>query len=72
MNTFAMVSIMHTMKEVPIVWKNPNWEFFLNTLLNAKVTIRVVVYLCDCESFKFLFMTTMKSTYITKMHFKFG
>jgi hypothetical protein len=41
-------------------------------MLNAKVTPRVVVCLCDWESFRFVFTTTMKLTYITKMHFKFG
>ncbi len=44
----------------------------MNTLLNAKVTPKVVIYLCDWESFKFLFTTTMKSTFITKMWFEFG
>lgn len=38
MNIFIVVSTTHTTKEVPIVWKGPNWESFLNTLLSAKVT----------------------------------
>jgi hypothetical protein len=57
---------MHTIKEVP------NWELFLNTLLNVKVTPKVFVYLCDLKSFKFLFTTAMKSTFITKIQFEFG
>jgi hypothetical protein len=44
----------------------------LNTLLNANVTPKVVVYLCDWESFGFLFTTAMKSTFIMKMWFEFG
>jgi len=64
---FIVVSTTHIIKEVLLVWKGPNWESFLNTLLNAKVTPKVIIYLCDNESFKFLFTTTMKSTFIMKM-----
>ncbi len=69
--TFVVVSTMHIMKEVPIVWKDLDWESFLNILLNAKVTPKVVVYLCNCKSFWFLFTMAMKSTYIMKMRFEF-
>jgi hypothetical protein len=64
--------MMHTIIEVPVVWKGSDYELFLNILLNAKVTPKVVVYLCDGESFKFLFTAAMKSTFITKLQFKFG
>jgi hypothetical protein len=64
---FIVVSTTHIIKEVLLVWKGPNWESFLNTLLNAKVTPKVIVYLCDKEFFRFLFTTTMKSTFIMKM-----
>ncbi len=47
MITFDVVSTTHTIKDVPIVWKGPNWESFLNMLLNAKVTSKVMVCLCD-------------------------
>jgi hypothetical protein len=63
---------MHIIKEVLVVWKGPDWESFLNTLFNAKVTPKVVIYLCGWESFRFLFTITMKSTFITKMWFEFG
>ncbi len=46
-STFIVVSTMHTIKEVLVVWKSFNWESFLNTLLNAKVTPKGVVCLCD-------------------------
>jgi hypothetical protein len=72
MSTFTIVSTTHTTKEVPIVWKGPNWESFLNALFNAKVIPKVVICLCDRESFRFLFMIAMKSTYIMKICFKFG
>lgn len=45
---------------------------FLNIVLNAKVIPKVVIYLCDEESFKFLFTIAMMSTFITKMKFEFG
>jgi hypothetical protein len=64
---FIVVSTTHIIKEVLLVWKGPNWESFLNTLLNAKVTPKVIIHLCDKEFFKFLFTTTMKSTFIMKM-----
>jgi hypothetical protein len=67
-----VVSTMHTMKEVPIVWKVLDRNSFLNMLLNAKVTPRVVVWLCDQKSFRFFFAMAMKSTYITNMRFEFG
>ncbi len=66
-NIFIVVSTTHIIKEVLLVWKGPNWESFLNTLLNAKVIPKVIIYLCDKESFRFLFTTTMKSTFIMKM-----
>jgi hypothetical protein len=44
----------------------------MNILLNANVTPKVVIYMCDQESFRFLFTITMKSTFITKMWFEFG
>jgi hypothetical protein len=62
---------MHTTKEVPIVWKVLDRHSFLNMLLNAKVTPRVVVWLCDRKSFRF-FTMAMKSTYITNMRFEFA
>jgi hypothetical protein len=68
---FTIVSTTHTIKEVPVVWKGLNWESFLNILFNAKVIPKVVIYLCDWESFRFLSTTTMKSTFITKMWFEF-
>jgi hypothetical protein len=64
---FIVVSTTHIIKEVLLVWKGPNWESFLNTLLNAKVTPKVIIHLCDKEFFKFLFTTTMKSTFNMKM-----
>jgi hypothetical protein len=71
-STFHVVSTMHIIKKVPIVWKGPDWESFLNILLNAKVTPKVVVFLCDRKSFRFFLTTAMKSIFITKMRFEFG
>jgi hypothetical protein len=46
-STFDVMLTTHTIKEVPIVWKGSDWEFFLNILPNAKVIPKVVIYLCD-------------------------
>jgi hypothetical protein len=71
-NTFIVVSTTHTMKKMPIVWKGLDWESFFNMLLKLKVIFKIVVYLCDHESFKFLLSTIMKSIYVTKLRFKIG
>jgi hypothetical protein len=63
---------MYIIKEVLVVWRGLDWESFLNTLFNAKVIPKMLIYLCDWESFRFLFTTAMKSTFITKMWFEFG
>ncbi len=45
---------------------------FLNSLLNAKVTFKMVVCLCDHESLRFLLSIVMKSNFVTKLRFEFG
>jgi hypothetical protein len=42
----------HRMKDVPIIWKGPNWESFLIGIFNAKANFIVVACICDQESFK--------------------
>jgi hypothetical protein len=72
MNIFIVVSTTHTTKKMPIVWKGLDWESFLNMLLKLKVIFKIVVYLCDCESFEFFLSIVMKSTYVTKLRFEIG
>jgi hypothetical protein len=72
MNTFIVVSTTNTTKKMPIVWKGLYWESFLNMLLKLKVIFKIVVYLCDSESFKFFLLIVMKSIYVIKLRFKIG
>ncbi len=52
--------------------KNFDWDSFVSRLLNAKTRFKVVVCICDCNSFKNLFCIMCKSMYVTKMWLEFG
>jgi hypothetical protein len=41
--TIAIIYTTHSMKDVLIIWKGPNWESFLLRLLNAKAMFKVIV-----------------------------
>lgn len=71
-HSIVMVCTIHTLKKIFVVWKGPNWEFFIIGLLDAKVTFKVVVCVCDRKSFKHLFTTILKSLFVTKVQFEFG
>jgi hypothetical protein len=62
----------HSMKDVPIIWKGPNWESFLIGIFNAKANFIVVACICDQESFKSLLTIMSKSIFVTKIRFEFG
>jgi hypothetical protein len=64
----AVICTTHiTSKDVPTVWKGFDWDSFVTRLLNPKVRFKVVVCICDCNSFKNLFSIVCKSMYVTKM-----
>jgi len=71
-NTFIVIVTTHTTKKMPIVWKGLDWESFLNMLFKLKIIFKIMVYLCDSESFKFFLSIVMKSIYVTKLRFKIG
>jgi hypothetical protein len=64
--------VPHSMKDVPIVWKGPDWESFLIGLLDAKANFMVVACTCDRKSFKNLFTIMCKLIFVTKIRFEFG
>jgi hypothetical protein len=49
-----------------------DWDSFVTRLLNAKTRFKVVVCICDYNSFKNLFSIVCKSMYVTKMWLEFG
>jgi hypothetical protein len=67
-----MVYITHTLKEILVMWKGLDWESSIAGLLEAKVTFKMVVYVCDKEFFRHLFTTILKSIFIKKVRFEFG
>jgi len=65
--TITIVCIIHSMKDVPTIWKGPDWESFLLRLFNVRAMFKVIVDICDRESFKSLLTTVCKSTFVTKI-----
>jgi hypothetical protein len=65
-------SAQHTLKKTPTMWKGPNWESLITSLLEAKATFKVVVYDYDLKSFRHLFTIVLKFVFITKVRFEFG
>jgi len=63
----AVICTTHIAKDVPTIWKGFDWDSIVTGLLNAKARFKVVVCICDCNSFKNLFSTVCKSMYVTKM-----
>jgi len=68
----AVICTTHIAKDVPTIWKGFDWDSIVTGLLNAKARFKVVVCICDCNSFKNLFSTVCKSMYVTKMWLEFG
>jgi hypothetical protein len=65
--TIIVVYTTHSTKYVPVVWKGPDRESFLLGLLNTKAMFKVIVCICDYESFENLLTTMCKSTFVTKI-----
>jgi hypothetical protein len=67
-----MVCTTHTLKKTLAKWKGPNTKSFITSLLEAKVSFKVVVCVCDRKSFKHLFITIFKFIFVTNVRFEFG
>jgi hypothetical protein len=67
LRTIAVVCTTHNTKDLSIVWKGPDWESFLLGLINVKAMFKVVACICDHESFKSLWTTMCKLTFVTKI-----
>jgi len=65
--TINVIYTTHSLKDVPIIWKGPNWESFLIRIFNAKANFIVVACICDQESFKSLLTIVSKSIFVTKI-----
>ncbi len=70
--TIDVVCTTHNMKDVPTIWKGPNWESFLIGLFNVKANYRIVVFICNWELFKSLLTIVSKLIFVTKIRFVFG
>jgi hypothetical protein len=55
--TIIVIYTTHNMKDIPIIWKGPNWGSFLLGLLNVRAMFKVIACICNCESFKSLLTT---------------
>jgi hypothetical protein len=71
-HAITVVYTTHTLKDILATWKGPNWECFITGLLEAKATFKVVVYVCDRESFKHMLTTILKFVFVMKVQFEFG
>ncbi len=70
--TIAVVCTTHMIKENPRVWIGPNWESFLQAMKHVKASFKVIVCICDQNSFKNLFLTVTKFGHVTSFLFEFG
>jgi hypothetical protein len=68
----VIICTTHNTKDVPTIWKGLNWESFLLGLLNMRAMFKIVVCICNRESFKNLLTTMCTSIFVTKIRFKFG
>lgn len=67
-----VVCTTHMIKDDPIVWIGLDWESFLQVMKHAKVSFKVVVCICDQDSFKNMFSMVMKSSHVMSFQFEFG
>jgi hypothetical protein len=64
--TIVIIYTTHSMKDILIVRKGLDWEFFLLRLLNVRAMFKVVACICDYESFKSLLNIVCKLIFVTK------
>jgi hypothetical protein len=67
-----VVYTKHTLEKSLTVWKGLDWESLIIDLLEAKATFKVVICVCDRESFMCMFTTIFKFVFVTKVRFEFG
>lgn len=71
MKTITITYTTYSTKDVLIVWKNIDWEYFLLGLLHVRAMFKVVACIYDHESFKNLLTTMCILTFVTKIQFEF-
>lgn len=70
--TITVVCTTHTIKDDPTMWISHNQESFLQAMKHAKSSFKVVICLCDQNSFKNLFLMVMKSSHVMSFRFEFA
>jgi hypothetical protein len=71
-SVIVVICTTHNTKDVLIIWKGLNWESFLLGLMNAKAMFKIIVCICNHESFKSLLTTMCKLTFVTKFDLSLG
>jgi hypothetical protein len=52
--TIIIIYTTHSTKDVSTIWKGLDWESFFLGLLNMKAMFKIIICICDYESFKSL------------------
>jgi hypothetical protein len=63
-STMTFLSTTYSFEGERAIWKGPNWECLLNSLLNYKVYFQSIICICNRVAFSHLFATVTVSILI--------